>query len=450
MAVDRRVGKGEGPSAPAVRVILFLSALWLPLLTLALFGPATDHGFVDELGKSLALLGFMLLALQFVLSARFKWIERPFGLDMIFHFHRQMGIFAIALLSIHPLLLAAGGEGWSLLNPFEAPPRILLGQVSLVVLWGHVLASLLRRSLELGFESWRRIHNLGALLVLTGGLVHSWLAGGDLGWWGLRTLWVVVFAVALVAYGHHRILRPWLLRRNAYEVTVVHKEARNVFTLTLAPAAGGRRFDFLPGQFHFLTLRPQDRHAAEEHPFTISSSPTAGNLLASTVKRCGDFTASIGETRVGDRVSVHGPFGRFSYVLHPDETDLVFIAGGIGITPLMSMLRHMRDCGARLEVLLLYASRTEPDVAFQDELAEMERGAWPRLKVVRILSRASSRWRGEKGHVDRERIHRLCGADLSGKAFYVCGPEPMMTAVAQTLRQLGVETSRIHWEKFSL
>ena len=188
----------------------------------------------------------------------------------------------------------------------------------------------------------------------------------------------------------------------------------------------------------------------EEHHWTISSSPTTPGVLCSTIKESGDFTASIGKTKPGDTALVDGPFGRFSYMLHPDERELVFIAGGIGITPLMSMLRHLRDTRAERSVTLLYANTSEADIVFHDELADMERGGVIPLKVVHVLSKPSDAWQGERGRLDEDKIKRLSGPELTGRAFYVCAPPELMNLTIRTLRKADVPAARIHFERFNL
>ena len=128
----------------------------------------------------------------------------------------------------------------------------------------------------------------------------------------------------------------------------------------------------------------------------------------------------------------------------------MFIAGGIGITPLMSMLRYMWDTRADVDVLLLYGNRTERDIVFRAELEQIAQDKLPMLSVVHVLSEADDNWAGQTGYIDGDKIRRYCGGDLSSKAFYVCGPPPMMTAVIKMLRRLGVPTGSIHSERFSL
>lgn len=432
-----------------MRIVLYIFLLLLPLAMAAAFGPG-GHGFLGELGRSFALLGFTIVTLQFVLSARLSWLERPFGLDMLFRFHKAMAVFATVLLLLHPVLVAAGGAGWALLIGFDTPWHHWLGRVSLLALIVHVSISWFRLALRLEYQRWRRWHNGFALLILILGFVHSWNAGQDPTTGPLRFLWPGMLGVALVAYFYHRVVRPVWLWRHPYRVVEVIQETPNVWTIKLRPPEGHRCYDYLPGQFHFLTLSRGRGLPTEEHHWTISSSPTEEGFITSTIKQSGDFTSTIGQTQPGDTAAVLGPFGRFSYVLLPAEGDLIFIAGGIGITPLMSMLRHLRDTRANRRVLLIYANTTQSDIVFRDELAAIVAGESPLLQVIHLLSRPEPGWGGETGFLDRAKVERLCGKNVADKAYYVCGPPAMMTAVLAILDQLGVPEAVIHTERFSL
>ena len=127
----------------------------------------------------------------------------------------------------------------------------------------------------------------------------------------------------------------------------------------------------------------------------------------------------------------------------------MFVAGGVGITPLMSMLRYMRDRRESRRVLLAYACRSAADVLFTDELEAMQVGEYPALRVVRVLSDPPPAWFGETGKLDAARLVRLCGG-VEGKAFYLCCPPPMTAALIHGLRRMGVSPSRIHADHFSL
>ena len=440
----------SGLTGAMLRILLYVVIVFSPLILVALVRPLTDHSFVYTVGKNLALVGFTILALQFVVSARLKWIERPFGLNVLFHFHKAMAVLATLLLISHPVLIAIGGHDWSVILGPQVMWHIWLGRFALLILLVHVLLASFRFIIRLNYETWRFVHNFGAVLILALGFFHSWKAGGDLQLASMKALWTVLLVAAVASYLWHRVVRRRLLRRVPYKVIEVRRETDGVWTISLAPPEGVERFDYLPGQFHFLTFHRAPNLPVEEHHWTITSSPTTPGVLCSTIKESGDFTASIGKTKPGDMALVDGPFGRFSYTLHPDERELVFIAGGIGITPLMSMLRHLRDTRAERSVTLLYANSSEADIVFHDELADMERGGAIPLKVVHVLSKPSDAWQGERGRLDEDKIKRLSGPELPGLAFYVCAPPELMNLTIRTLRKAHVPAARIHFERFNL
>lgn len=449
--MDRSEAKIESKQTGAiVRLLMYAVIVVSPLILLALLRTPTDHGFIYTVGKNLALVGFTILAMQFVVSARLKWIERPFGLNVLFQFHKAMAILASLLLLSHPALLAIGKGDWSLVLDPQVGWDIWLGRIALLIVLVHVLLSSFRFVIKLKYETWRFVHNLGAMLILPLGFVHSWNAGGDFQIIWMKGLWIVLLCVAVVGYLWHRVVRTRLLRRHPYKVTRVRKEATGVWTIELTPPEGVPRFDYLPGQFHFITFQRGPNLPVEEHPWTISSSPTEAGVFCTTIKESGDFTAAIGKTKPGDTAVVNGPFGRFSYTLHPDERELVFVAGGIGITPLMGMLRHIRDTNTERTVTLLYANTNEKDIVFRDELAEMERDGVAGLKVVHVLSKPSSEWKGERGPLDADKINGFAGPDLVRRAFYVCAPPGLLDLTIQTLREAHVPAARIHFEGFNL
>jgi len=429
------------------RIILYLLIVILPVLLTV--RPGDPGGIMMDVGRNLALTGFMILVLQFVIASRIKWIERPFGLDILIRFHKFIAVGALCLLLIHPLLLTRGEVGWQLIFSLDMPWFIWAGRAALILLIGLVLVSLYQSKIGLSFEKWRLGHNIFAPSILVLIFIHSWFAGSDLQLFSMQVLWVSAFVLGGVVFVYHRMLRPMLLRRHPYTVQEVRKETDDVWSVKMAPPEGRAVYDYLPGQFHFLTFFRSPGLPVEEHHWTISSSPARKDSITSTIKAVGDFTSTMGQTRPGDTVAVHGPFGRFSYMFHPEDRDLVFLAGGIGITPIMSMLRYMRDTGDTRFVLLLYANRKQSQIVFRDELDEIAKGKHPDLTLVHVLSRPGDKWNGETGHLNRKKIEKYCGTDLGGKSFYVCGPLKMADALISTLQDMGVPQRKIRREIFS-
>ncbi len=434
--------------AGGARLILYILAVTLPVWLTTWLGEEAE-GIVIDIGRNLALIGFMVLILQFVLAARVKWIERAFGLDILIRFHKYIAVLAAACLLLHPLLLAAGGMGWTLLIGLDLPWYIWVGKAALILVVANVLISMYQGRLGLTFEKWRLGHDALGPLILLGIFVHSWFAGDDLELGSMQSLWIGSFVLAISMFIYHRFLRPVSLAKQPYQVKEVIQEAEDVWTVHLVPPQGKSIPAYYPGQFHFLTFFREQALPVEEHHWTISSSPARKETLCSTIKAVGDFTSTIDRTKPGDTAAVHGPFGRFSYALHPRERDLVFLAGGIGITPLMAMLRHMRDTRDTRSVTLLYANRNEDQIVFREELNDIAAGQWPDLDLVHVLSRPEEDWRGESGHIDWDKIEKFCGQNLGTKVFYVCGPLRMSTALISTLRDMGVPDQRIRREIFS-
>jgi predicted ferric reductase len=409
----------------------------------------STKSFMYELGRNVAFVALMIIALQFFLASRLHEIESPFGFDVVIRFHRYMGIFATVLLLCHPLLLAVGGHGWHLIYGLELPWFIWFGKVALLLLLVNILLSLYQITLSVKFERWRLIHDILGPTILILIFFHSWFAGNDLRLDIMKILWIIIFGFTLAVYMFHRFIRPKLLKNNPYRVSDVKSEADDVWTIKLKPADGSSVFNYAPGQFQFITFYRDRQLPVEEHHWTISSSPAQKNYISSTIKALGDFTSTIGQTRVGDTASVQGPFGRFSYLYHPEEKNLVFLAGGIGITPLMSMLRHMRDTKSNHFVVLIYGNEDEHQIIFREELSQIETGGYPKLNVFHVLHNPPARWTGETGYINKEKIQKFGGEKLHEKIFYVCGPPPMVGSIIKSLKQLGVPDRQIRMEVFS-
>lgn len=425
-----------------VLLLLYAGLAMLPPVLMYIVGSPSEDPLFVQIGKGAALLGFSLLVLQSVLSARLHWIDRPFGLDRVMRFHKGMAILAGVLILLHPVMLSLGYGGWSLFAPDSSWP-INLGKAGLVLLVLAILVALGFRLLRIDYNVWRVGHKGVVILVVVLGFLHSMIVGSDLRNGGMRVYWIALFVVAVLLFVFRNAYVP-LFGRRRYRVAAVERETHDTWTLAFEPEGGRAPMTHRPGQFWFLKLvRPGRR--TEQHPFTISSSPTGEPPLTSTIKESGNFTRTIGETRVGDRARVEGPFGRFSLVSIPAESFL-FIAGGVGITPIMSMVRYLRDTNDTRPVGLIYGNKTEKDVLFRQELEAMP----DHVKVTHILSDPDEAWDGEKGFITTEAIRRAAGSLLETAHVYLCGPPVMMDKVIKSLRELGIGSARIHYERFTI
>ena len=413
---------------------------WLQSLGPSTEAPVTLSTIFYRTIRSLALVGFVLILFQYVLSSRIKWIEKDIGLDKLFRIHKTCGPIGIAFILIHPMVLVTFGK----IQSYEiSQSSVKLAAVSIGVLTLSVLCvtggvALLHRRLNLKYETWKDIHKAN-YIVFPLGFVHSLIMGSDLANEPLRTFWLVLLIVyaAVLTY---KLVNRVRVRSHPFKVAEVVQETHDTWSLYFE----GKSIDHRPGQFMSVQL-VRDGQVSEPHPFTISSSPTWGRLSI-TVKSVGDFTSKIGDTKTSDHAYVDAPYGAFSFLKH-GARELLFIAGGIGITPFMSMLRYIHDQQLERDVVLMWANKTEQDIVFKDELEKMAT-EMSSLDVVYVLSRQPN-WPGEKGRIDAEKLKKYT-SHLGEPQCFICGPPAMTATMRRTLRELGIPKHRIHYEHFSL
>jgi predicted ferric reductase len=318
------------------------------------------------------------------------------------------------------------------------PPLKILGIVTLTLIIVTAGAAILYKRLRLKYETWKNIHRAG-YAIFAMGFVHSFFMGSDLHNWPLRIFWIVMACIYVIVL-LYRIWNWSHVRRHPFSVAEVLQETPDVWSLYF----NGKYRDYKPGQFMIVQL-VRNGKVSEPHPFTISSSPT-GDRLSISVKSSGDFTSTIGDTKIADTAYIDAPYGVFSFLNH-DARDLVFIAGGIGITPFISMLWYMYDKKLERNIILIWGNKTEKDIVFKEDLERMA-SEMPSLKIVHVMS-GQDDWTGEKGYIDEEKLKRHV-SNFQDSQFFLCGPPVMTIAVEKTLTKLGVPKKKIHYERFAL
>lgn len=157
-----------------------------------------------------------------------------------------------------------------------------------------------------------------------------------------------------------------------------------------------------------------------------------------------EFSNAINGLKVGDEVELDGPRGSFTF--RGEYTKVGMLCGGIGITPLMSMIKYCTHMRIPLDIILLYGNRSEDNVPFLNELETISRDNG-HFKVFHTLSRPGNRWRGRIGHIDPQMIID-CISDYSERVFYLSGPPALVNDCRQHLRRLGVYEEKIKTENF--
>jgi predicted ferric reductase len=427
-------------------IALYLLVVGAPVWLMLVPPVPSGRGFWLELSIGLGFAGLTQIAVQFVLIARFKRVTAPYGIDVILQYHRSIALVAVAAILAHPVLLVIDNPSRAaLLNPFGGNWASRSAWVSVVALLAIVVSSVYRERLKIDYERWRLMHLMLGVTAIVFAQLHVSLAGLYTNTVWKQAVWIAIAAVMVGLVFYLRLFKP--ARQDAYRWSVaeVRPEKGGTHTLALEPVDHeGMRF--LPGQFAWIKLAGSP-WTLEEHPFSFSSSAERPGRLEFGIKELGDFTSRIAEIAPGTRAYLDGPHGAFSIDRTP-AVGYVFIAGGVGITPIMSFLRTMADRHDPRPVMLLYAAKNESDTPYIEELERLREQL--DLEVVFVLEKPSDEWEGEKGFVDAALLERTLPKERVQRAYFVCGPPPMMDAVHSALIEHGVEEERIEMERFNL
>ncbi len=405
--------------------------------------PARD--FWTEFSVAIGYAGLAMMGLQFGLTARFRYVTDPWGEDVIYHFHRRLSLIAVGLVVAHPLILfVIRPELLALLNSIQAPWRARFAAISIYSLIALVVMALWRAKLKINYEVWHLTHIVLALAAVAAGLLHmiGWGFYLDDPW--KRALWIglTLFWIGLLFYV--RIVKPLFILRRPYRVSEVRKERGDTTTLAMQPD-GHAGFRFRPGQFGWLTLWGSP-FKITGHPFSFSSSAEAvDGRVEMTIRNLGDFTSTIDTVPVGQRVYIDGPYGAFT-IGNPADMH-VLIAGGVGITPMTSMIRTLADRGDPRPVILLYGSKDWESITFREELETLKTRL--NLNVVHVLAEPPPGWTGERGFITAEVFKRHLPPPYADHEYFICGPNAMMDAIEAALGQMKVPMSKYHSERYS-
>ena len=233
------------------------------------------------------------------------------------------------------------------------------------------------------------------------------------------------------------------------KVVQIVRETPTVQTFRLAdPGSDRLPFDFLPGQFLQVEVTPEAEKTARRS-YTIASSPTQRAYVELTVKREEQGAVSKylhDKLAVGDLLKLSGPFGEFTFT-GTDAESIVLIAGGVGITPMMSVLRYLTDIAWPGQIFFLYGARSTEEFVFRDELERLERRS-PNLHVMAAMQRsAGTVWLGPEGPITKDLLSSAV-PDITKRRVHLCGPPGMMAAMREQLAELGVPEAQLHTEAF--
>jgi len=405
------------------------------------------------------LVGITAFACNLVIGGRFAVLEPLFGsLDRMYRVHHRTGVTSFLLLLAHGVLMLASaatdslGAAVRLVAP-SSDWTVTIGALALLAMSVVMGLTLYAR---LGHEVYLWVHRVfGAVFAL--GALHAFRTPGTKALSPALTVYLAVAVIAgVAAYAYRSLLGDLLVRRRYFRVANINRRGGEVAEITLDPLDS--QLDFTPGQFVFLTfqsrsMREQFRPFSRErtgqselvslragairkqfHPFSITSSPSRRELEVA-IKASGDYTDALRHLEVGDQAWIEGPYGGFSH-LRVESRRQVWIAGGIGVTPFLSMARSLEE---GYDVDLYYATKSRAVAYFVDDFETLAR-ANPSLHLTVYPE-------DEKGFLTGAEIARRSGS-LADVDILMCGPLGMMEALSDQFQAQGVPRFRIHFEEF--
>jgi ferredoxin-NADP reductase len=237
---------------------------------------------------------------------------------------------------------------------------------------------------------------------------------------------------------------------NSWQIATVRDirpETAKVKTFTLALPAWARH---RPGQHYDVRLTAPDGYQAQRS-YSVASSPEHEGEIDLTVERIedGEVSTYMHDVLVpGDRIEVRGPIGGYFVWEASMAVPLLLVAGGSGIVPLMSMLRHRIDAGAKNPTRLLYSSRSFEDIIYYGELEKIGE-ADGALRIFHTLTRSQpGGWHGYARRIDEEMLKEVAGPLGSSVLAYLCGPTLLVESAANSLVKIGVKADQIRTERF--
>ncbi|MDO8493629.1 MAG: ferredoxin reductase family protein [bacterium] len=391
-------------------------------------------------GRLTGLLAEFFILVQLILISRAPFIEKVYGFDKLNNLHRTIGYILGATILSHPLLVTlayakmSGLSYWEQYLQITTMPYVGFAALGLMIMLFLVVLALPFIRSRIRYGRWHAMHMLMYLAI---GLVFGHQIkegvvsyGAGLYYWLILNL--IVFGAVLV----YRFIKPFILyARHKFYIDKVVQETPDIFSVYIK-GQNMDKFSFEAGQY--INVSFLAKKMWEPHPFSLSVAPN-GEYLRLSIKSSGDFTSVIRDLIPGTKVMIEGPLGRFTESSSA-RNKYLFIAGGIGITPIRSIIESLSRKNG--DMILLYACRSVEDIALKGELDALIN----KPHYVLSLTPDSS---FESGYIDKEKILKLV-PDYMDREVFLCGPLPMMEAMTlHTLKDLGIPKSQIHYEMFN-
>lgn len=435
----------------------------VPLLVL---GWDAAHGQLGANAVNAALHITGILSLVFLLlSLSITPLSRMTGWGGWIGFRRALGLYGFFYAVLHLAIYVGFDRALDLGSTFhEIATRrfLLIGMIAVLLMVPLAVTSTNGMIQRMGPKRWKQLHRLAYVVAGLGvlhffllvksdirqpvafGVVLAGLLGTRFGWPRASGKAAAKTTRSVLATKKPASKKPW---SGELELVARVRETPEVVTFRLmAPDRGPLPFTYQPGQY--LTLQVEIDGRTVRRSYTIASTPTRPDGCELTVKREPEGLVSRhlhDRLMMGDRLRIMAPLGRFTFT-GEGESDVLLVAGGVGITPVMSMLRALTDRNWNGRIWFLVVAKSEQDLIFRSEI-ELLAQRHPGLNLLVTLTRADEKWAGARGRPTAEMVTGFLPHVARVPAF-VCGPEAMMEATVELLVSLGAARERIQTEAF--
>ncbi len=395
------------------------------------------------------------------------------GWNSLIAYRRALGLYGFAYAALHFVIYVAFDRMGSVSSTIEeivSRRFLLVGFIALALMLPLAVTSTNAMIRKLGPVRWKLLHRLAYLAAILGVVHYYMLVKSD-----IRQP-LAFAAVLLPILGFRSVKHYWDLRREASKsksheyakpqsnrkfwngelvVENIHRETHDVKTFRFVFPDGEIPFIHRPGQYMTLTLNIHGQTV--KRSYTIASSPSQRGHVELTIKRNPNGLVSQfmhDELNKGDKIRIGAPGGRF-YFDDLQSKAVVLIAGGVGITPLISILRFLTDRSWRGTIYFINAVRSQDDMIYAAELTNLT-NRYENLHFLTHYSQSaptsqpaapSDRWHDKSGYINADDL-RTFVPDIKLLPVFLCGPDPMMQAVRKTLVSIGVPSEQISTEQF--
>lgn len=387
----------------------------------------------------LGLLGIVLMSFTIVLTTRIKLIDRVLdGLDKAYFVHRIAGSVAFVFLLNHPLLLAVQAlPQTGLAITYLFPSSSMAYNLGIAGLYLMLLAFVCMFFVRLPYNIWRSTHKFLGVSFLLGG-IHALVIRSDVSNFLPLRIWIGFFiATGAVSTIYSFFLYRRLGPRFFYKIGEI-EPVIDVVNINLQPQ-GAKTIHYNPGQFIYVEFKNK-KVGRELHPFSIVSSPKEQNLRI-CAKVAGDYTMRLFHyLQKGDRAAVYGPYGQFAKN-SARFGNCLWIAGGIGITPFLSMLSAEAESPSERPVYFYYVHPEKEEGVFLGQIYNFLKSA-PHVTFFDWCTREKNRLNVDviKNYLDIRTLD----------AIFICGPLSMVKGFKKQFLNNGIPEQKIFYENFSL